>query len=184
MGRDKALIELPGSGLLLWQRQWKVLEDLQPEEMLWSGPPRPQMPDRARVIPDVVKNAGPLAGISACLDELRSDLLVVLAVDLPEMSAAFLRGPAHARHAGLRGRREARGFLRADGRGLPATTEGPGLRASRAGALRDAGIHPRGGAGAGAHGNPDRAGRERVLFKNWNAPVDLPTPNNVSAAST
>ena len=91
MGHDKALLKIPGSNELLWQRQWRVLEELRPEEIFWSGPPRPQMPANCRVIADAVGKAGPLGGISACLDALRADLLVVLAVDLPAMNAAFLR---------------------------------------------------------------------------------------------
>jgi molybdopterin-guanine dinucleotide biosynthesis protein A len=50
------------------------------------------MPARARIVADVVKSAGPLAGIGACLETLSDDLLVVLAVDLPQMNALFLRG--------------------------------------------------------------------------------------------
>jgi molybdopterin-guanine dinucleotide biosynthesis protein A len=92
MGRDKALLPISPSGQLLWQRQWQVLGDLQPREIFWSGPPRPQMPARARIVTDAVKSAGPLAGIGACLEALRDDLLVVLAVDLPQMNTPFLRG--------------------------------------------------------------------------------------------
>jgi molybdenum cofactor guanylyltransferase len=92
MGRDKALLGLPGSNILLWQRQWHLLEQLQPAQIFWSGPARPQMPERAVIISDVVTSAGPLGGISACMDALPSELLVVLAIDLPHMSAAFLRG--------------------------------------------------------------------------------------------
>jgi molybdopterin-guanine dinucleotide biosynthesis protein A len=92
MGRDKALLPISASGELLWQRQWQVLEQLQPHEIFWSGPPRPQMRAQARIVADGVKSAGPLAGIGACLEALRDDLLVVLAVDLPQMNAPFLRG--------------------------------------------------------------------------------------------
>ncbi len=92
MGRDKALLELPGTNLLLWQRQWQLLEGLRPVEMLWSGPPRPHLPDRAIVVPDRIKSVGPLGGLSACLDALQTDLLVLLAVDLPRMNLAFLEG--------------------------------------------------------------------------------------------
>jgi molybdopterin-guanine dinucleotide biosynthesis protein A len=91
MGRDKALMPISGSGLLLWQRQLRVLEELGPEEIFWSGSTRPGVPGHVRVIPDEVENAGPLAGMSACLNVLQSDLLVALAVDLPRMNAAFLR---------------------------------------------------------------------------------------------
>jgi len=92
MGRDKALLEVPNSGQLLWQRQWQVLEALEPVELFWSGPARPRMPENAKVMADRVANAGPLAGLSACLHDSSSDLLIVLAVDLPRMTAPFLRG--------------------------------------------------------------------------------------------
>lgn len=89
MGRDKALILVDDSGLLLWQRQWQLLEEFSPKEMFWSGPPRQGIPFCARIVEDQVKDAGPLAGVSACLELLHTDLLIVLAVDLPEMHAAI-----------------------------------------------------------------------------------------------
>jgi len=91
MGQDKALLILPGSNLPLWQRQWRVLEELQPAEIFWSGHARPGLPENIRLIPDAASAAGPLAGISACLHETKSDLLVVLAIDLPQMATAFLQ---------------------------------------------------------------------------------------------
>jgi molybdopterin-guanine dinucleotide biosynthesis protein A len=90
MGRDKALLPLPGTDLLLWQRQLEILAELKPREIFWSGAQRPGIPAHVRVVPDSIANAGPLAGISACLDVLESDLLVVLAIDLPQMTATFL----------------------------------------------------------------------------------------------
>jgi len=91
MGRDKALLPVPGSDLLAWQWQLRILEELQPEEIFWSGPGRPGLPGHLRMISDEVENAGPLAGISACLSRLQSDFLVALAIDLPRMSVAFLQ---------------------------------------------------------------------------------------------
>jgi molybdopterin-guanine dinucleotide biosynthesis protein A len=91
MGRDKALLPAPGSDLLLWRRQLHTLEELNPEELFWSGPPRPELPPELRPVADEAEKAGPLAGISACLQLLHSDLLVVLAIDLPYMNAAFLK---------------------------------------------------------------------------------------------
>jgi molybdopterin-guanine dinucleotide biosynthesis protein A len=91
MGRDKALLPMPGSDLLLWQWQLRTLEELRPDEIFWSGPGRPGVPGHVRLISDAVKDAGPLAGISACLDLLQSDLVLALAIDLPRMNAAFLK---------------------------------------------------------------------------------------------
>jgi molybdopterin-guanine dinucleotide biosynthesis protein A len=91
MGQDKALLPLPGSGLILWQRQLRVLEELEPQAIFWSGPERPGMPRRVRVVADIMRSVGPLAGICACLDLATTDLVVVLAVDLPRMTAAYLK---------------------------------------------------------------------------------------------
>jgi molybdopterin-guanine dinucleotide biosynthesis protein A len=88
MGRDKALLTVGNSDLLLWQKQWQLLEKFRPKEMLWSGPPRPGTPYSARIVADDVESAGPLAGLSACLKVMHTDLLMVLAVDLPEMNPA------------------------------------------------------------------------------------------------
>jgi len=91
MGRDKALLPMPGWDFLLWRQQLHTLEKLRPEKIFWSGPIRDGLPAHLVIVPDKVKKAGPLAGISACLDILESDLLVVLAIDLPQMTATFLQ---------------------------------------------------------------------------------------------
>ena len=91
MGQDKALLPLPGSDLLLWQRQLRVLEELEPREIFWSGPARPGMPENVQVVTDTMRSAGPLAGVCACLGLVTTDLLVVLAVDLPRMDACYLK---------------------------------------------------------------------------------------------
>jgi len=91
MGQDKALLRLPGCGLLLWQRQLRVLEELDPQEILWSGPERPGLPEHIRVVTDTIRTAGPLAGVCACLRQAAAELVVVLAVDLPHMDAAYLK---------------------------------------------------------------------------------------------
>jgi molybdopterin-guanine dinucleotide biosynthesis protein A len=91
MGRDKALLPAVGVNQVLWQRQLSVLRELEPAMIFWSGQPRPGLPADLQVIPDEIENAGPLAGVSACLNRLESDLLVVLAVDLPRMNVTYLR---------------------------------------------------------------------------------------------
>ena len=94
MGQDKALLPLPGSDLLLWQRQLRVLEELEPREIFWSGPPRCGMPSNVHLVADAMRSAGPLAGICACLGLATTELVVVLAVDMPRMDASYLRNLA------------------------------------------------------------------------------------------
>jgi len=91
MGCDKALVHDAVSGQVLWQRQLHILEELQPEEIFWSGPARKGIPVDLQILEDTIPNVGPLAGISACLNVLRTDLLVVMAIDLPQMNATFLK---------------------------------------------------------------------------------------------
>jgi molybdopterin-guanine dinucleotide biosynthesis protein A len=94
MGRDKALLPLPGTNLLLWQRQLRVLEELGAEKIFWSGPARPGTPASVEQVIDSHRGAGPLAGISACLRLVTTDLLAVLAVDLPHMDSPYLKALA------------------------------------------------------------------------------------------
>jgi molybdopterin-guanine dinucleotide biosynthesis protein A len=89
MGRDKALLPHPDGGLF-WQRQLAVLESLQPTEILWSGPPRPGMPDTVRRVLDATPHAGPLGGIVACLEAMRTESLLVVAVDLGRITGELL----------------------------------------------------------------------------------------------
>ena len=89
MGRDKALLPL-SDGRLLWQRQLAVLRELHPVELFISGPARDGFPPDVPLLADDVPGLGPLAGIAAALQAMRSPLLVVLAVDLPMMTAGYL----------------------------------------------------------------------------------------------
>lgn len=91
MGRDKALLPLPG-GQLLWQRQLAVLNALQPAELFISGPGREGFPASATRLADETPGLGPLAGIVTTLRAMRSPRLLVLAIDLPLMTSDFLRG--------------------------------------------------------------------------------------------
>ena len=91
MGRDKARLSL-ADGRLLWQRQLAVLEALGPAELFISGSAREGFPAMVPRLEDAQAGLGPLGGIAAALRAMRSPRLVVLAVDLPGMSADFLRG--------------------------------------------------------------------------------------------
>ena len=91
MGQDKALLSLP-DGRRLWERQLGVLRELRPEELFISGPRREGFPADVPCLADALPGGGPLGGIAAALAAMRSERLVVLAVDLPAMTAGFLRG--------------------------------------------------------------------------------------------
>ena len=87
MGRDKALLDFDGEPL--WQRQLSTLRQLNPGQILISGPPRKDW-EECEVIADEIANAGPLAGVSMALRSCTGPLLVVLAIDLPMMTANYL----------------------------------------------------------------------------------------------
>jgi molybdopterin-guanine dinucleotide biosynthesis protein A len=88
MGRDKALLEIDGERL--WRRQLATLQKLSPEQLMLSGPRREGWSED-EIVSDEVVDAGPLAGVAAALQKCTTPHLVVLAVDLPKMTADFLR---------------------------------------------------------------------------------------------
>jgi molybdopterin-guanine dinucleotide biosynthesis protein A len=89
MGRDKAFIEI--DGVPLWQRQLRTLQMLAPSEIFISGPARPEWIDAGlEVISDAKSDAGPLAALVAALRRCTTPRLLVLAVDLPNMTSDFL----------------------------------------------------------------------------------------------
>ncbi len=87
MGRDKSLLEFEGQPL--WRHQLETLRALSPEQLMLAGPARSGC--NCEWIADELPDAGPLGGLAAALRQCRTSRLVVLAVDLPQMSAAFLR---------------------------------------------------------------------------------------------
>ena len=92
MGRDKRLliVDWEGEPVPLWRRQLNVLRRLTPAKLLISGPADLGYPTDVTVVPDKIKDAGPLAGIATCLEAAESGLLLVLAVDLPHIAAEYL----------------------------------------------------------------------------------------------
>ena len=90
MGRDKAFLET--NGQILLARQIQVARETGAVEIFISG--RTDVDYSAfgcTVLQDKFSDAGPLAGIERSLDATKLPLLLVLAVDLPEMSTEFLR---------------------------------------------------------------------------------------------
>ena len=88
MGRDKAFLQIAGEPL--WRRQLATLRRLSPEQLMISGPPREEWTE-GEIVADETAEAGPLAGIAAALRRCATPRLVVLAVDLPQMTTGFLR---------------------------------------------------------------------------------------------
>ena len=90
MGRDKALIEIDSQPL--WRRQVALLQATAPQEILLScAEDRPIGSGEYRLIADQEDALGPLSGITAALEVCPSELLLVLAVDLPRMTIHFLQ---------------------------------------------------------------------------------------------
>lgn len=90
MGRDKAWLEVGGQTLLA--RQIGLMRKIGAAEVFISGRVDADYSTFAcRILLDKFPDAGPLAGIERALDAVKSPLLLVLAVDLPEMTAELLQ---------------------------------------------------------------------------------------------
>ena len=89
MGRDKALLETGGRTLL--EHQLATLRRLMPKEMILScRSDQDYAPCGVRIVRDKHGDCGPLGAIASCLEESPSGRIVVLAVDMPAMTAAYL----------------------------------------------------------------------------------------------
>lgn len=93
MGQDKAYlpVEWGRVSMPLWERQLAVLQSLAPEKLVISGPRKRGYPESVTVLPDEWSGVGPLGGIATCLRRTAGALLLVLAIDLPEIQPGFLK---------------------------------------------------------------------------------------------
>lgn len=90
MGADKATLSFGGEPL--WQRQLRILRELQPAVLQVSARTRPAWcPAEIEVIPDEPPSRGPLSGLAAGLARRQTSHLLALAIDLPRMTAEHLR---------------------------------------------------------------------------------------------
>ena len=90
MGRDKATIEFDGRPL--WKRQMELLRALGPGKMFVSARTKPAwLPDDVELLLDDPPSRGPISGITKALGAISTTHLVVIAVDMPFMTAAELR---------------------------------------------------------------------------------------------
>ena len=89
MGRDKAGVLIDGQPL--WQRQLATLRAVHPHELFISGKPDgPYAGAGLEILPDNFPGLGPLAGLEAALRRASHPLVLILAIDLPVMTAEFL----------------------------------------------------------------------------------------------
>jgi molybdopterin-guanine dinucleotide biosynthesis protein A len=89
MGKDKAWMEIGGRTLL--ERQIEIAHETGAAEVFISGRPDVDYSNFAyQVLHDNFPDAGPLAGIEQALATAKSPRVLVLAVDLPEISASLL----------------------------------------------------------------------------------------------
>ena len=88
-GSDKALFlfdEMP-----LWRRQISLLQALRPREVFVAARSDPPWhPEDVTFVPDEPPSRGPLSGMAATLQRMKSPFLLVLAVDMPGMEAWYL----------------------------------------------------------------------------------------------
>ncbi len=90
MGFPKALAEVDGKPL--WRAQLDKLIALAPAELFLSVPPGLHFPaGNWTVLHDAQSGLGPLAGLAAAHRIMSVDWLLVLAVDLPRMTASYLQ---------------------------------------------------------------------------------------------
>ena len=89
MGKAKATLLVEGEPL--WQRQLRVLRELQPAALWVSARETlPWCPPGIKVVLDAMPGRGPLSGVAAGLHRLQSSHLLVLAVDLPQITVEHL----------------------------------------------------------------------------------------------
>jgi molybdopterin-guanine dinucleotide biosynthesis protein A len=93
MGRDKCYLEWEGEAL--WRRQIGVLRDSGARRVLVAGPatgPWSEPVWDCTVVEDACPGRGPLSGLVGAFEAMKEVWLVALAVDMPLMKAAYLRG--------------------------------------------------------------------------------------------
>jgi molybdopterin-guanine dinucleotide biosynthesis protein A len=92
MGRDKAFLPHPLDGQPLIARQAALLREIGCDDLIISGRAGIDyaVPD-ARVFTDLVADSGPLAGLAQILAAARHPWVLVVAVDMPHLTASYLQ---------------------------------------------------------------------------------------------
>jgi molybdopterin-guanine dinucleotide biosynthesis protein A len=178
MGRDKSA--LPVNGEPLWQRQLAVLRATDPVEIFISGKSDgPYAGCGVEILTDEIPDCGPLGGIATALRRCKSERLLVLAVDMPAMTAEFLRtllNESSRTGKGVVPAVAADGRRRADFEPLAAVYSRPALAIAdeclRSGERKLETFVRRLEAAGHVIAGPVIGG-EVPLFENWNAPADV-----------
>jgi molybdenum cofactor guanylyltransferase len=87
-GRDKSALVVGGRTIL--ERQIEVLSEVAGDVMIVGGPIRSDLPAGIRQVADNVPGCGPLGGLHAALSAARGTATVVLACDMPYVTAPLL----------------------------------------------------------------------------------------------
>jgi len=87
-GRDKSALVV--GGRTIFERQIEVLSKVAGDLMIVGGPVRPDLPAGIRQVPDSVPGCGPLGGLHAALLAARGAATVVLACDMPYVTAPLV----------------------------------------------------------------------------------------------
>jgi molybdopterin-guanine dinucleotide biosynthesis protein A len=94
MGTDKAALVIEGEPL--WRLQLGKLQKTGANEVFISGRKGgPYSEAGVPIVEDLTPEAGPLAGLQAAMKHARNHWLLVLAVDLPDVPARFLKQLVH-----------------------------------------------------------------------------------------
>ena len=92
MGRDKATLTLPEGGTLLAHAVRKLQAAGVHEVIVSVRAGQTCGLAGTREVADLAADSGPLAGVAASLEAAGASRVVVLAVDLPDMTPEYLRG--------------------------------------------------------------------------------------------
>lgn len=88
-GRDKSALIVDGRPIL--ERQIAELAQITSDILMVGGDPSARASGRARYVADRVPGCGPLGGLHAALTDALGDAIIVLACDMPYVSAPLLR---------------------------------------------------------------------------------------------
>ena len=102
MGRDKAFLPSLNTGIPLIAHQAALLRSLGTDDLLISGQAGVDygIPG-ARVVTDAVADCGPLSGLAAVIAAAHHTRVLVVAVDLPQLTAAYLKKILAAGHGSI-----------------------------------------------------------------------------------